>query len=589
MEYKVEIKDNLYNSIIFKNDKETLELSLHDIINFKDIKFFHDDIVTYDKNINKIINIKESFFKYKKMIGILKISKKTIFGFNKQKNPYYICTPLNKNYPNFLIAINNKNVIDAKKDIYVLFKYNKWIDKIPYGKLINIIGEVGNEEVEYNKILNFYKINQKKMILNKKYKINQKTAIYDIIKEEDIKHYENFTNDFTIAIDPKGCIDIDDALSYAYKNNQHIVGIHIADVSFWIDKLDLYKYLTKKHFTVYSPNKKFNIFPNVLADNFFSLRKNKDRLALSLIIYFDNDYNIKSFDIKNTIINVNVTTSYEKANNLIKSKHKELLELFKISKIIKSDVILNKQYDTHKMIENYMLYANSKVAEFLVTNKNRGTILRIHDESKHKINEDINKLKNKETLEFLKYYQTNNAIYKIYDNNNCDYYHYGLNLKYYTHFTSPIRRVIDIIIHLQVKEILNKNVSKELLHIKIDCNKINEENKRNKIMEREFEKIHILNHDLEDKIYKCYIIDFNMKQLYLYIPELKYLHIEQLIDKNIMDLFNIQQLDSTLIIKNINTQEKKIYEKYEELQIKIYKNINNFSIKILDYQNNYNL
>ena len=438
------------------------------------------------------------------------------------------------------------------------------------------MGEVGKEEVEYEKILNHNKINQRKLNLNKKYKINQKTTISDIKNEKDLKTYKNMKDTFTVAIDPKGCIDIDDALSYENINNEHIVGIHIADVSAWIEQLDLYRFMSKRYFTVYCPDTKYNIFPNILSDNLFSLRRNKDRLALSLLLTLDNEYNIIKTEFQKTIVNVNVATSYEKANNLLNSKHKELTKLFNISKHL-----MNKEeeedYDTHNMIQNYMLYANNKVAEHLIKNDKK-PILRIHNEPKFQIKlEDIN-IDNKETLDFLKYYQFENAIYKKYDTDSI-YYHYGLDIKYYTHFTSPIRRIVDVITHLLLKEVIDNKESEELLKIEIDCEKINEENKRNKKMSRDMEKVKILC-NIEEKEYESYIVDLNENELSIYIPELKHLYRKKLFNKKLLDLLTIELTDNKLILK---TNKKEItYMKYEKISIKLYKNLNNLEVKLMN-------
>lgn len=582
MEYTVNILDKSYNSFEFINKNETLLLTLDDIINFKNFRFFHNDIVVYDKEQKDILTIKETDIKKQRIVGTLRVSNKMIYGLNNRKNPYYIFEPMEKHYPNFLVAINDKKIINSNKHQHVIIKFNRWIQKLPHGKLIRILGEIGKEKVEYDRILNYYNIDQRKMKLNKKIKVKENTKLFDLINENDLKDYTDIRDKFTIAIDPKGCLDIDDALSYEYKNNQHVIGIHIADVSFWIDKFDLYNFIQKKFFTIYCPHKKFNIFPNVLADHLFSLKYKQDRLALSLFVYLDDNFKMTNYEVKKTIVKLNKNMTYKQANKLIKSNKGIISKMFVISKEISNllsekQTELSKDYDSHNMIENYMLLANKLTAEYLIKNK-KCPILRVHNEPKSKISKC--QIENQEVLNFLKYYQMECAIYKKFNSDiEYNYYHYGLNLKFYTHFTSPIRRVVDIIVHLQLKEILDNKSSDILKKLKIDCDKVNTNQKKYKKMYREMETINVINNKLNDKTYDSYIIDFKNNQLSIYIPELKYLYRKNLYDKKLLNLMKFKITNEKMLMENINTNRLIVFQKYQKLQVKLFKNINTIDVQ----------
>ena len=354
MKYTVKILDNKYQEIhlIHQDETKTLELKLSD---FKNRKFFHDDIITYDKTtkINKIV---KTNMKQKWIFGQIEITDRVVQQFNSKKNPYYKFTPFDKCYPKFLVAVNNK--IKQIGKYYIYIKYNIWTKTLPYGQCMKVAGKMGEESVEYERLLYKYNINQRP----KKVDIKQTNDIWSIIDKDEVSHYKDYKNIFTLAIDPKGCQDIDDALSYEYNNTmqQHSVSIHIADVSYWVEKLDLYKYL-KDFFTIYCPDKKINLFPDILSDNLMSLKWKKDRLALSLNITLDNNFNILSTEIHNSIVNLNKTLTYEKANNLIKNKQdKRLNTLFDISKTLYDNT--TEDFDTHNMIENFMIFANENVA-----------------------------------------------------------------------------------------------------------------------------------------------------------------------------------------------------------------------------------
>jgi len=579
MEYKVNILDKSYNSFEFINENETLTLTLDDIINFKSFRFFHNDIVVYDKEQKDILTIKETNIKKQRIVGTLKVSNKMIYGLNGKKNPYYIFEPMEKYYPNFLVAVNDKKIINSNKYQYIIIRYNRWVGKIPHGEQIRILGEVGKEQVEYDRILNYYNINQKPLQLHKKHKVKGNTKLFDLVKEEDLKDYVDIRDKFTVAVDPKGCLDVDDALTYEYKNNQHIIGIHIADVSYFVDKLDLYNFIQKKFFTIYCPHKKFNVFPNVLADHLFSLKCKQDRLALSLFIYLDEDYKMINYKFIKTIVKLNKNMTYEQANKLIKSNKGTISKMFKISKEIRKllseeQTELPEDYDSHNMIENFMLLANKLTAEYLIEN-NKNPILRVHNEPKFNLDLSKCQIKNQEVLNFLKYYQMQCATYKNFNpENDYNYYHYGLNLKYYTHFTSPIRRVVDIIIHLQLKEILDNKPSNILKKLNIDCDKINTQQKKDKKMYREMETINTINNKLSDKTYDSYIIDFKDNQLSIYIPEIKYLHRKKLYNENLLNLTQFKITDDKIIIENIKTKRKISFEKYQSIKVTLLKKIN---------------
>ena len=584
MEYTVKILDKSYKSFQFVNDEETLSLTIDDVINFKKFKFFHNDIVVYDKEHKDILKIKKTTITSKKIVGTLKVSNKMIYGLNSRKNPYYICEPVEKTLPNFLVAVNDKKIINSNKSHYVILEFNNWNQKFPYGALVKVIGEVGKQSVEYEKILNHYNIFQKKLVLDKKYKVKQNSTIYDLTDKEELKEYENITEKYTVAIDPKGCLDIDDALSYEFKNDEHIIGIHIADVSFWVDKLDLYKFIENRFFTVYCPHKKFNVFPNILSDNLFSLKYNKDRLAMSLFIYLDENYDMKRYEVKRSIVKLNKTMTYEKANNLIKTKDKQLTKMFDISKNIKKYLGSNEtqeDFDSHNMIENYMLMANKLIAEFLIKNDKK-PIMRIHNESKFKLDLKDCNIKNQDTLNFLNYYQMECAVYKEYNpENDYNYYHFGLNLKYYSHFTSPIRRIVDIMIHLQIKEVLTNKDSKILKKLNVDIEKINIQQKKDKKMYRELEKINIINNKLKNSEYESYIIDIKSNQISIFIPELKHLYRKQLYSKKLLGVLSQEVTNDKIVIKNINNGSEIEFNKYQKLNIKINKNVNQLDV-ILD-------
>ena len=537
--FTVKISNN-YNNILFVNNDEEITIDT-DII--KKHKFFHNDSVQYDKNTKKI-KILNTNIKKQTIIGILTINTKMIYGFNSKKNPYYLFRPLHNYYPNFYVAINDKKLKNKNGKYYITVQFNEWKKKLPSATLKKFIGPIGEKNNEIQKLLYFYNIDTRFYKL--KQKIKQNNTIYDIFNNDDLKNIKK-VNFKIFSVDPKGSRDIDDALSIQYKDNNKIVGIHIADVSTWFFKFKLDFFIRdNRFFTVYLKDKKFNLFPNLLADNFMSLIQNKDRLALSLYITFNQDNEIIDYHFENNIINVEKNFSYEKFNQII-HKHNHFKDLFELSKLLKLGQNTN-HFDSHNMIENYMILTNKITAEYLIKN-NKKPILRCHKETKYNI--DFNNIDNQKLKHFLKIFQTKSAEYKYYnENTDFNYYHYGLNLNLYAHFTSPIRRVIDIINHIKIKELLFHNYQ----DFYVDIDKVNLVNKNLRKLDRELDQIHNLDNILNKEL-DSFLVDYKDNFLYMYIPKINY-YFKKKIYKNddlITNLvFNIKEKSFKIINKNTN-------------------------------------
>lgn len=583
MNYQINIKDREYKKIILKNEETELELSIEDFKNFNKFKFFQDDTINYDKTTKTINNIVNTNIKKKKIVGILEINKKMIYGLNSKKNPYFLFTPLLKCYPKFYVCINDKKRKNTNGRFYVTIRYNIWVKKIPSGTLDKFIGKVGEKTNEIEKLLYFYEIDTKKYKLHKKFKVSDKSTIHDFIDNDEIKEYQDFRNHNTISIDPKGSKDIDDALSIEYlDDNKYKVGIHISDVSFWYNKFDLKFFLKNNRFsTVYLKDKKYNLYPNILSDFLMSLIKGKDRLSLSLFIIFDKDSKVIEYYFKNTILNVNRNFCYKKVDNILKDqnlyeKNKDLFELFNISKKLKINKI-NEEFDSHNMIENFMILANQKTAEYLIEN-NKNPILRFHKSPDCKI--PMEKIENNDLMNFLKIFQLKSAEYKVYNEEDFNYYHYGLDLKYYTHYTSPIRRFTDLVIHLKIKEVLYENTNE----LEYDINELNKVNKNLRKMDREMKQLEILD-NIKNKIFDSYLIDFKENILYFYIPEIKYFFKKVIYDNDDL-LNNIEFIINSEKIEVVNNKNNRkiIMTKYFSYKISIDKisNMNEYNYNLND-------
>lgn len=557
--YTVKI-DNNYQTIEFINENETLSIDINII---KKYKFYHNDIISYNKQTEHIEIIKSDISR-KNIIGILNINPKMIYSFNSKKNPYYLFKPLKKCYPNFYVAINDKNLKNKKGKYYITIKLNEWKKKIPTGLMKKFIGTIGDKKSEIEKLLYYYDIDTR--LYKLKEKLKQSTSIYDIFNTKDLENIKKV--DLNIfSVDPSGSRDIDDALSIQYKDDNKIIGVHIADVSSWFFKFKLEYFIRdNRFFTVYLKDKKFNLFPNILSDNLMSLIHKKDRLALSLYITFDKNDKIIDYKFENNIINVKKNFSYKNFDKII-HKHNNFKDIFELSKKLK---LGNKTdiFDSHNMIENYMILANKLTAEYLIEN-NKNPILRAHKETKYNI--DFSDIKDNKLKNFLKIFQTKSAEYVYYDKDkNFNYFHYGLNLNLYAHFTSPIRRVVDIVNHIKIKEcIFNKYET-----YNININKVNVVNKNLRKLDRELNEIENINSILDKKL-NAYLVDYKDNYLYLYIPEINYFFRRKIYStEDILKNIKFESLKNHFIIQNKNTNNFIKLKKFFSYEIVIKKLLN---------------
>ena len=445
----------------------------------------------------KIIGIKEK--NKNNIVGILYIDSKIKYGSIKDKS-LYLFKPSDKRYPNFYVPYKKTILLNK---IYIIIQFKKWdiTDKLPIGTLIENIGIVGDKEVEYEHLRTYYNIKNNIWKVDNNKKIND-TAILDELEllNEDYKVF---------SIDPEGSKDIDDAFHFNILGNKdYEVGIHIASpTKFFGDNL---KDVLNRVSTVYTPTRKYNMLPNIYSDDLISLLENKKRHALSLIITFDKDFNIISENIKETIV-----------KNIKNFNYHEFDEVYKNNKNLEEFVVFTNNFfkeneiNSHKLVENWMIYTNKYVADYLIKKDLSNLILRKHEFSDFNLD---NKNLNNDLMKYLKNRNQNSALYEIYDK-ELNQKHHQIGNTYYTHMTSPIRRSVDFFIHLLIIE--NKNImEKEELNKYIE--KINIFTKNSRKFGRNTKRLEFLYNvkKLDENIETyCYIISISSSKITVFIPE----------------------------------------------------------------------
>ncbi len=441
-------------------------------------------------------------------VGIIQINKKFAFVIpDDRKMPVDIYIPLKK----------IKKAEDGQK---VLVKIEDWPDKAdcPNGKVIEILGLPGDHQTEIHAILADYGLPNKFTpdVEDFANKINTN------ISEKEIKKRRDLRKDLTFTIDPKDAKDFDDALSFkVLDNGNYEIGIHIADVSHYLKEgtiLDDEAY--KRATSVYLVDRVVPMLPEVLSNNACSLRPHEEKYTFSAIFELNNDVKITNQWFGKTVIYSDARFTYEEAQYIIEKESNEIpshisltSEAYKTTKQIKEAILKlnelaknlrdNRMLDgaisfdkievkfnldqnntplgvnfksskaANKLIEEFMLLANKKVAEFISSKTPKKTfIYRTHDAPDRQKLEGLQRiayqfgytLNLKDTKQIKK--SLNNLLKSTvgkkeqnlidtlairtmskaeYSTNNIG--HYGLSFQNYSHFTSPIRRYPDVMVH----------------------------------------------------------------------------------------------------------------------------------------------
>ena len=450
---------------------------------------------------------------------IIKRAKISFTGILESENNLLFLKPDDpKMYTDILIP--EKMLNGAKKGQKVFVEINSWKDsrKAPLGKVIKILGKPGDNDVEMHAIAIEKGFDSE---LSTEAEKEAKKIKAEGITEKDYIDRKDFRKVLTFTIDPSDAKDFDDAISFVeMKNGDYEIGIHIADVSHYVkigSAIDIEA--RERGTSVYLVDRTIPMLPEVLSNDLCSLVPNKDRLTMSAVFVIDKNAKVKNEWFGRTIIHSAKRFTYEDAEKSIKENSAPLHEVLSIlntlAKQLTKDrfangaisleqeevkfildkngkplkVIKKERGDSNKLVEEFMLLANKKVAKKLAgieENNSRSkkqseenkpiSLYRVHDlPSKEKMadlafflrslgfkvslvdgiipSKEINSLlknldqKDEEnTMKDTVHRAVIRSMAKaIYSTKNIG--HYGLAFKYYTHFTSPIRRYPDIVIH----------------------------------------------------------------------------------------------------------------------------------------------
>ena len=407
------------------------------------------------------------------------------------------------------IFIPKKKLKGGKTGDKAVVKIIQWPSgesKNMVGEVIDVLGKEGDNTVEMHAILAQYGLPYKypKNVEEAAEKIDPG------ITPEEIRRREDFRDVFTCTIDPKDAKDFDDALSIRQKGKHWEVGVHIADVSHYVKEGSIIdKEAYKRATSVYLVDRTIPMLPERLCNFICSLRPDEEKLCYSVIFVLDDEANVKDYHIAHTVIKSNRRYAYEEVQEILMGKDgdyaPELRTLDKLAKKLRErrfkggavkfdreelhfDVdsegkplraYFKKSNDATQLIEEFMLLANKYVAENVgkaknkVNGKAKTMVYRVHDQpdptkletlrefvvkfgykmktsgTKGAISKSLNTLmdgcQGKKEQKLIEMVALRAMMKAKYSTHNIG--HYGLAFEYYTHFTSPIRRYPDTMVH----------------------------------------------------------------------------------------------------------------------------------------------
>lgn len=520
-------------------------------------KLFNGDVFKIVENKVEIVH--SNIRNLTSIQGILICNGNKNYG-RVHKKYLYKCVPDDNRIPHFIVPfeIQGKTFTKHFKNKYINFTFDNWDNKNPTGKLFHTIGDVDKLENFYEyqlfcKSLNASSINKFTKQSLKLLKEKTFEEYFEIIKNNH-PELEDRRNCNVFTIDGKGTLDFDDAISYRHNEilNEDIITIYITNVTLWLEVLDLWDSFSQRVSTIYLPDKKRPMLPNILSDCLCSLQENQNRYALAIDIIIDDKGNIKDVKFLNVIINVFKNFIYEE-NDLKNNNH--YTDIFNCVKKLSL---------VHNLTNNYnMKIRNSyDVITYLMilTNYYTGKIFSEHSNGIYrttsiKNNKEqltiVDKVADEELSKFINIWNTNAGEYTV---NSEKTEHCVLGLDTYVHITSPIRRIVDLInlIILQENKYLCVFSDKVRCFVKTWINNLEYINITMRAIRKVQTKCNLLDlinktPQIENIVHKGYVFDKAQRddglyQYMTYIPDLKILSkITTRIDKENFDVahFNI--------------------------------------------------
>ena len=431
------------------------------------------------------------------------------------KNIAFFIAASEKPIPDFYIPLEKLNgAVNGDRVVARLVKWNK-TDKKPEGEVVSILKSEDVNDMAMKEIL----IETGFPLAFDKAVIDEAMKLSETITREELKKRKDYRDILTFTIDPVDAKDFDDAISIRnLDNGNYEIGVHIADVSHFVkpDSI-LDKSAYERATSVYLPDRVNPMLPERISNELCSLRPNEDKYTFSVIFQITNRGEIKHKWIGRTITHSNHRFTYEDVQQIIESKEglydKALLLLNNLAKHFRKErfdngainfssqevrftldedgkpigIVIKESKDAHKLVEEFMLLANRTIAEYVSRIKSNkepvpfpyrihdtpddeklkpfaafakkfGYTFDIHDEAAvaRSFNNLLKEVNGKPEQHVLEQLGIRTMAKAVYTSKNIG--HYGLGFEHYCHFTSPIRRYPDVMVHRVLQECLDKDL-----------------------------------------------------------------------------------------------------------------------------------
>ncbi|MDR2425062.1 MAG: ribonuclease R [Prevotellaceae bacterium] len=475
------------------------------------VRIFNKKSGRREGEVVEIIEMSKRMF-----VGKIEISEKYAFVVTEGKNmPYDIFIPLS----------STKNARNGQK---VVVSVSGWIKgmKNPTGKVVDVLGEAGNADVEMHAILvefdlpYSYPDNLEKLAN----RISTRITDAEYAKRRDFREYPTFT------IDPKDAKDFDDALSIRRMNNGNWeVGIHIADVTHYVKpNTAINEEAENRATSIYLVDRTIPMLPEKLSNFICSLRPQEEKLCFSAVFELDSKANVRKEWFGKTVILSKRRFTYEEAQQVIETQTgdyaEEILKLNELAQLLRNkrfkdgaisfereearfeindkgkplNVYFKVMKESNQLVEEFMLLANRKVAEIvnkkLSPQKPKTFVYRVHDKPNpeklnkfgdfikrfgysikldndarlsKEVNKVLNEVRGKPEADLIETLAVRSMAKAVYSTKNLG--HYGLAFPFYTHFTSPIRRYPDMMVHRLLAKYLDGSKSADVEYCDLMC------------------------------------------------------------------------------------------------------------------------
>ncbi len=420
-----------------------------------------------------------------------------------------------KPLPDFYISLNNLN--SAKNNDRVVVKFLNWEKgaKKPEGKVVAVLKGTSASDLAMKEIIiqNGFPLEFSRQVLDEAHSLS------GVVEEKELAKRKDYRDVLTFTIDPADAKDFDDALSIKKLNeHEYEIGVHIADVSHFVTPgTEMDKEGFSRATSVYLPDRVNPMLPEKISNELCSLRPKEDKYTFSVIFKISNKGKIKDYWVGKTFIHSDHRFNYDEVQQIIEDRQgiycEEILLLNSLARIFRKErfkngainfsstevkfkldesgkpigIIVKESKESHQLVEEFMLLANRTVATHVskikIDKKPVPFPYRVHDtpdeeklkpfvafarkfgykfdmkneeETAKSFNQLMKDVHGKPEQHVLEQLGIRTMAKAVYTTENIG--HYGLGFKDYCHFTSPIRRYPDIMVHRILQEILEHNI-----------------------------------------------------------------------------------------------------------------------------------